>query len=170
MNNTKRVSRLFESMNMEHSTAENGWLNPTWRSQNSGKKIETAHATFVQTVNCMEIMNVQWEMLQLSSSQHSLTVATRWEQARTLYMSMGARMSSILRIMRTSCVARRICCFFAIKVSITFCSRISATYTIHTLQSGTSHCLAKRIHNWIIMRFRQPVVYVEKLLCQRYFY
>ena len=44
-----------------------------------------------------------------------------------IYISDGARMSSILRIMRTSCVARRICCFLAISVSITFCSRMSAT-------------------------------------------
>ena len=36
-----------------------------------------------------------------------------------MYISLGARMSSILRIIRTSWVANKICCFLAVRVSIT---------------------------------------------------
>lgn len=60
--------------------------------------------------------------------------------------SEGEMTSSIFKIIFTTCVARRICCCFPIKVSKTFCSRMSLVPT--SLQSipqfGLFSCIMKR--------------------------
>lgn len=50
-----------------------------------------------------------------------------------------ARTSSIFKIIFTNCVARLICCFFPIKVSITCCSRISEEKTTTKYIIGVSN-------------------------------
>jgi len=74
------------------------------------------------------------------------------EQRQT--WSFGARTSSILRIIRTTCVARSICCFFDSNVSMTCWSFISATKLpvinycnlLHTLmQRNKANCEKVRI-------------------------
>ena len=64
------------------------------------------------------------------------------------YMCPGARTSSIFKIILTSCVARLICCFLPISVSMTFCFFMSAqTHEWRVEKSGKG-----RVRGWAVFK------------------